>query len=139
MVALAANTPRPSRNIVPNSRIAVPVNGGSRIYAGSLVMVDADGFARPAAALASNGGCIGVAIAEANNTNGADGDIDVVVEQGQFLFTATSAAQTNLNELFYASTDNDVDETQGVNEPVAGRQMEFVSATQVWIFVGRNP
>jgi hypothetical protein len=136
MVALAVSAQRPSRKL--GVFHTIPVNAASVIYAGSLVMVDADGFARPAAALASNQGCLGVATASVTG-GAADGDTSVVVQEGEYLFTATSAAQTNLNELFYASTDNDVDETQGANEPVAGRLVQYVSATSVWLFVGRNP
>lgn len=118
--------------------MTIPVNAASVIYKDALVMIDADGFARPAAALANNQGCPGIAI-ETVTGGAADGDVSVVVLPCEALFTATSALQTDLGLLYYASTDNDVDETQGANEPVAGRMTQFVSSTQVWLKVQLNP
>jgi hypothetical protein len=133
MTALAAAAQRPSRNL--GKKIRVPLNAASQVYAGSLVMIDSDGYGRPAAALASNGGCIGVAT-EDKLGGAADGDEYVTVQEGEFLFTGTTLAQSVLaTGKVYAEDDNTVDETQGSNEPLAGIVTEFVSATQAWVHV----
>lgn len=113
------------------------MKASTTIYAGSLVMLDSNGLALPAAASASNKGVVGVATETV--TSAASGSYYVHVQEGIFLFDATSIAQGNENSLMYASADNTFDETQGVNEPVAGRLVEYVSATSGWIYVGRNP
>ena len=135
MAALARNTPRQFRGSEGVIK-SYPVNGGSRIYAGAIVMIDSDGYARPAAALAANKGCVGIAMEEANNTSGSDGTISVRVQSGLVLLTATSIAQANILAKVYASTDNDVDETQGTNEPLVGVLEEFVSSTSGWVRIG---
>lgn len=113
------------------------MKASTTIYAGGLVMLDSNGLAVPAAASASNKGVVGVALETV--TSDSSTATYVRVQEGIFLFAATSIAQSNENSLMYASADDTFDETQGSNEPVAGRLIEYVSATSGWIFVGRNP
>lgn len=133
MVALAANAQRPSRRL--GVQRSYPVLANVRIYAGSLVMITAAGWATIPAADAGNAGCVGVAIAEANNVGGANGAIRVVVQEGEFLMTGDTLAQTIQGKVCYADDDNTVDETQGANFPRAGLVAEFVSATSAWVMV----
>ena len=136
MVALARNFPRPARKL--GKKHTIPVNGGSRIRQGSLVMRDAEGYGRPAAALANNRGCPGVALTEVDNTTGADGDRSVVVQEGEFLFDGTTLAVVSEGGRVYAEDDNTVDETQAANEPQAGILSTVVSASSAWIKVGQT-
>jgi hypothetical protein len=136
MTALAANYARPSRKL--GKTHLVPVNGGSRIYQGAAVMIDPDGFARPAAALASNRGCWGCATKEADNTSGADGAIYVVVQEGEYLFAADTLEQNDVGARAYADDDNTADETQAANAPQLGLVGEYVSATSGWIEMSRT-
>lgn len=113
-----------------------PVNGGSIIYAGALVMLDAQRYARPAAALASNGGCVGIATKTVDNSAGSDGDLEVPCWAGLVEIPATSIAQAAVGGKVYASDDDTVDETQGTNEPTVGVLEEVVSSTKGWVRVG---
>ena len=133
MTALSANYARPSRNL--GAKRPYPVNAASVIYAGALVMIDADGFARPAAALASNGGCVGVATEKVTG-GAADGDKWVEVQEGEFLFAGDTLAQTALVAgIVYADDDNTVDETQATNCPKAGIVTQYNSASEAWVAV----
>jgi hypothetical protein len=133
MVALAANTARPSRRL--GKLHSYPVLTNVNIYQGSLVMITAAGWATIPAADAGNAGCVGVAVARANNTGGANGAIDVTVQEGEFLMTGDTLAQTIQGKVCYADDDNTVDETQTANFPRAGLVAEFVSASSAWVLV----
>lgn len=135
MTALAKNTPRPSRNL--GTKHVIPVGATFHIYAGSLVMLNATRYGRPAVALAGNFGVCGVAIAEADNSAGADGAISVTVQEGEFLMNAVSIAQaTAQGARMFALDDDTIDETQLANQPQAGVCTEVVSATSGWMKVG---
>ena len=134
MAALAANRATASRNT--GAIRSYPVVASDIIYAGSMVHVNSDGYAAPAAASASSTGVVGVAIEKVDNSSGSAGDLDVMVQEGEFLVAATSIAQTSVNLLVYASDDQTVDETQGTNEPIAGILTEVVSATSGWVLMG---
>lgn len=134
MTALARNTPRASKGELITRRY--PVNAASIIYYGSLVMIDADGMARPAAALAGNLGCVGLCVEPADNTGGADGAKTVLVQCGVFRFPVTSMTAAKIGTKLYASTDNDLSDTQGSNEPLAGTTEQYISATEAWVKIG---
>mgnify|MGYP001581070136 CR=1 FL=1 len=69
-----------------------PVEQATRIYQGTLVYVNAAGYACDVTATGVNA-FAGIAVAEANNTDGADGDIEVeVYTEGDFELTGTSFA-----------------------------------------------
>ena len=104
-------------------------------YAGGLAMINAAGFAQPATAEAGNAGCVGVFLKTVDNSGGSAGDLDVEVEEGDFLFDAASIVQGNLGEVMYASDDQTFDETQGANEPQVGQLVEFVSTTSGYVRV----
>lgn len=106
------------------------VKTSAAISAGDLVMLNSSGEALTAAASASNQGCVGVC-----TTAAAAADSEVIVECGEFLLDATSIAQTSVGLKVYASDGDTIDETQGMNEPVAGILKEVVSATQGWVLV----
>lgn len=135
MTALAAAKARPSRKLGVKHRI--PMNTSTTIYAGGMVMIDPDGYGRPAAALASNTGVCGVATETVTNS-GADGAAYVEVQEGEYLFTGTTLTATVLGAKVYAEDDDTVDETQGSNEPVAGIATEYVSSTQAWVKIGMS-
>ena len=130
MAALSAARMTKSRS--PGRLVAYKVTSGETVYAGGLVMISSAGTAQAAAASASNQGCVGVATATV--TGSAAGET-VVVQEGIFLMTGTSLAQSCVGAKAYASSDQDVDETQGTNQPVAGLFVEFVSATSAWVDV----
>jgi hypothetical protein len=132
MAALTARRATDSRN--EGKTTTRLMKASTTIYAGSLVMLDSNGLALPAAASAGNKGVVGVAVETV--TSAASGSYYVTVREGEFLFDATSIAQANVNSKMYASDDHTIDETQGLNEPVAGVLAEYVSATSGWVKVG---
>ena len=134
MTALAANAARESRNL--GSKREYQVAGSTTVYAGSLMMIKSDGYAAPAAASASNQGCVGVATEAVDNSGGADGALKVEIQEGEFLLAADSIAITSVNVKCYADDDNTIDETQASNCPQAGVLTQVVSASQGWVAVG---
>lgn len=136
MVALASNAIRRTRKL--GKKHTLPVNGGSHIFAGAAPMVDPDGFARPAAALANNRGCWGISLEEVDNTAGADGDVSVVVQECEALFDFDTLEQNDVGARAYADDDNTGDETQATNAPVLGIITEYVSATSGWVAMSQT-
>lgn len=133
MAALTDNRVTESKN---RGAIKSYPAGVDIIYAGSLVMIDSNGYALPAQASASNKGVVGVAVAKVDNSGGSAGDLSVLVQEGWFKFAGTTLAQTVVGSLVYAEDDQTVDETQGTNEPIAGMAVEFVDASTVWVAIG---
>lgn len=109
------------------------VKGNTRIYAGSMVAVDASGYAVPAGNTAGHR-FVGVAMEQVDNTGGADGAAVVRVRtSGAFEFGATSITQANVGaEMFVVDdqTFDDVNPGQGVK---CGRLVKYVSGTKGWI------
>lgn len=132
MTALSANAVRPGRNLKPVVR---KYSAGVDIfYTGALVMINAAGYAMPAAAEDQNHGCVGVCAAYVDNSGGSAGDLYVEVLEGEFLFAADTVTQAAVGTILYADDDNTVD-TTSTNAPTAGFVTEFVSATSVWVDV----
>lgn len=134
MAALSDARTTESRNL--GKIVEYPVVASDIIYAGGIVMIDSAGYANPAAASVTNRGCVGVAVDTVDNSAGAAGAVNVKVQEGEFKFAATTAAQTIVGSLVYAEDDQTVDETQGTNEPRAGIATEFVSASVIWVRMG---
>lgn len=111
-----------------------PVKASTKIYAGSMVCIEgSSGYAIPAAD-ASGNQFIGVAMAQADNSSGSNGDINVVVRRtGTFLFAASSVGQAQVGDVVYVVDDQTVDETNPGNSVVAGRLVKYVSATACWV------
>jgi hypothetical protein len=111
---------------------AYPVKATTTIYAGSLVAVDGNGYALPAAD-ATGLKVVGVAKAKADNASGSDGDINVVVEIGVFKFAATAITQAMVGKVMYVVDDQTFDDSKGTYGVKAGRLVEYVSSTVGWI------
>lgn len=106
-----------------------PVAASTDIASGAMVMINSAGYAVTAVAAASNRGVVGIAKARANNSAGAAGAIDVIVEEGVHTVTATGLVQGDLMSTAYASSGTLVSGTQGANEPACGRIVRIRSAT----------
>lgn len=100
--------------------LAIPVAAGVRIFAGSLVCSNADGYAEPAA---DDAGLKleGIATAQVDNRNGADGDLSIVVRRrGRYKLDYQGAiTQAALSAAVYAVDDHTVDAANGVDNDVA--------------------
>jgi hypothetical protein len=135
-MALTAN--RYSKNIV-GDEIEIPVKAGQHIYAGGMVCVaPANGYAYAATTTASRI-FMGVAVEEADNTLGNDGDITVKVKRkGVFLFDASSITQAMVGTLMYVVDDCTFDDSTGAGTVECGILVKFVSVTSGWIDIGRQ-
>jgi hypothetical protein len=115
-------------------QLAFPVNGTSKIYAGALVCVDADGYLVPGADTA---GLIfvGWATQQRDNTSGDDGDqVCVVQRRGLVRCDIASVTQANIGDSVFLVDD----ETVGLaatttNDIYCGIIAGYIDATHVWV------
>ena len=117
--------------------LSIPVAAETRIFAGSLVCSNADGYAVPAADPA---GLIfeGVATAQADNRNGAGGDLNVVVRRrGRYRLDCASALdQSALSAQVYAEDDQTVAVAGDVDNDVAVGLIDKVEgAGDCWVSI----
>lgn len=115
--------------------IAVPVDDGDVIYAGALVCVNADGYAVPGSDTAGLR-FVGVARERADNREGADGAVSVIVRRkGLFKMTLASAVtQASLGANVCIVDDQTVDLAAATtNDIVAGKIVELIDTTHAWV------
>lgn len=111
-----------------------PVNALSVIYKGALVVIDTDGYARPAVDT-SGFKVVGVAI-ETVTGGAADGDVYVRVQSGAFFtFAASSITQAMVPDIMYVVDDQTIDETTPANSVKAGILVRFISTTEGEIYI----
>lgn len=132
-----------SANLYTRHRVGesleLKVKTNVHIYAGSLVMIDATGYAIPGAD-AAGGIFAGVALEEANNVGGASGAKTVrVARDGHHLFAATGMAITDMFAAAYIVDD----ETVGLaatttNDVKCGEIVAVESATAVWVDISKT-
>jgi len=109
---------------------AYPVYELVIIYKGSLVCVNTNGYAVPAADSASFY-FVGVAAEYVDNSAGASGDKWVTVYRtGLFELPATSIAQAHVGDIMYVVDDGTFDETTPANSIICGRLQRYISATR---------
>jgi hypothetical protein len=115
--------------------LAVPVDDGDEIFAGAMVCVNADGYAVKGADAA---GLIfqGIAREYADNTDGLDGAIDVLVRRrGLFKMTfATAITIANMGDNVFIADDNNVDVVGNVTYNIfCGVIAEYIDTTHAWV------
>ena len=133
MTALASDR----NTLAKDSRIrSLPVAAGKVIWAGSLVVINATGFAEPAS---TETGKVAAGRAECwvDNTNGADGAVAVRVARGVFAFGNSTGADaithTEIGKTVYAVDDQTLAKTDGgATRILAGRVFD-VDADGVWV------
>lgn len=117
--------------------MAYPVAATTKIYAGAMVCVNSVGLAVPAADAAGNK-VVGVAKRTVDNSTGAAGAMWVEVDCPIVArFNATSITQAMVGTVMHVVDDNTVDDAVGANTIKAGVLVEFISATDGWIYI--NP
>ena len=111
------------------------VAANTKIYAGSLVCVNAAGYAVPAADT-SGYRFAGVALEQVDNS---DGGKNVRVRRaGVFEFDAVSISQGMVGVAMYAADDHTFDDAAGpTNDIKVGLLVKYVSATKGWIDIAR--
>ena len=134
MAALTESKEVPEKDgIIHAAPMAVDI-----IYRGALVVYNAAGYLAPASG-ASGEIFAGVAEEEVDNSAGSAGDeVCRYKKEGIYLLEGAGLAQGDVGEQVYASDDQTITKTAGTNAPV-GKIVEYVSATQVWVKLDRNP
>lgn len=117
-------------------QVEPPVAAGARIFGGSLVAVNAAGFAVPGSLSATLKGA-GVAEHRADNTGGIAGAIRVRLRKGPHRFTNSAAADAitlaDIGADCYIVDDQTVAKTHAANtRSVAGKVFD-VDAEGVWV------
>jgi len=135
MAALSKDRATPYREGI---EVAFPVAAAVKIYAGSLVCANANGFAAPAADT-SGYRLAGVALEQVDNTGGADGAKSVRVRRhGIFEFDAASITQAMVGDPMFAVDDHTFDDAAGpTNDVKVGILVKYESATKGWIDIAR--
>ena len=107
-----------------------PVEESTRIYQGTLVYVNAAGYACDVTATGVNA-FVGIAVAEADNTSGADGAIEVEVwTEGDFELVGTGFAQTDVGMPIYGDDNYATVVALGATSVRIGRVVRYVSSTK---------
>jgi len=116
-------------------RRSFPVAASTRIYEGTLVFVNASGYADDDTATGVNG-FAGVAVAEADNSSGSAGDVWVEVwTEGDFELTGTSLAQTDVGMPAYADDNYAVVNALGSTSVRIGKFVRYVSSTKAVVAI----
>lgn len=115
----------------------LPVAASTLIYAGSLVAVNADGYAVPAADIAGLV-VMGVAMSRADNSAGAAGDMQVVVRRrGVYRFRGSGLTQAQVGRDMYAVDDETVAAAAvTTNDVKVGHLIGYISASDGWVAIG---
>jgi hypothetical protein len=135
MSALTRDRATPYREGI---EIEYPVAANVTIYAGSLVCVNASGYATPAADT-SGYRFAGVAMEQVDNSDGSDGALKVRLRRaGVFEFDAASISQDMVGTPMYAVDDHTFDDAAGpTNDIKVGLLVKYVSATKGWVDIAR--
>lgn len=133
MAALTEARLTPERE---GSRVSRPVAADTKIFMGALVCLSAAGYATPGA-VATTLVADGVAAADADNTDGAAGDIRVEVKKGIFPFANSAAGDAitiaEIGDTAYIVDDQTVAKTDGGATRSAAGKIVDVDAQGVWI------
>ena len=135
MSALTRDRATPYREGI---EVEYSVAANTKIYAGSLVCVNAAGYAMPAADT-SGFQFAGVAMEQVDNSGGSNGGQGVRLRRaGVFEFDAVSITQAMAGTDMYAKDDHTFEDTAGVTNHIkVGRLVKYVSATKGWIDIAR--
>lgn len=107
-----------------------PVEEATHIYQGTLVFVNAAGYACDVTATGVNA-FIGVAVGEADNSAGADGAIEVeVYTEGDFELTGASLGQTDVGMPCYADDNYATVVALGATSVRIGKVVRNISSTK---------
>ncbi|RJP59037.1 MAG: hypothetical protein C4549_02820 [Deltaproteobacteria bacterium] len=115
--------------------LSIPVDDGDKIYAGANVCVNAAGYAIKGGDI-SGAIFMGVSREYADNTNGNDGDINVLVmRRGLFKMEfATAISQANVGDNVFLADDNLVDVAGNVTYDIfCGIIAAYMDTTHAWV------
>lgn len=123
--------------------LSLPVASGAVIYRGSIVCLNANGYAVPGQLLGSSPlnslSTVGIARADVDNTNGSDGTLSVPVIVGVARLQNDSGdpiAQSGATKIAYVKNEYTVSATDGgATQAIAGLVVR-VDSDAVWISLG---
>jgi hypothetical protein len=123
MTALTAS--RDTVQLASEGNFTLELAAATKIYAGSLVAINASGYAVPASA-SSALRCVGRAEKTIDNTSGSAGALTIEVKPGRFYFTCSGASRASRGLMAYVVFDNEVSLTDGSGlRPAAGRIVDY--------------
>ena len=118
--------------------ISVPVIGSDTIFKGALVCDAGTGFASPCIE-SENGVFLGVAVEKADNSSGADGDIEVRVNKiGVYQIPKTTAVKTDVGVEAFIQVDKRVTTATTTNSISAGFVVALVDSATVKLRIDRS-
>lgn len=133
MTALTQDRQTPRR---ASHEFVFPVAAATKIYGGSLVCLNATGYATKGAT-STTLKCVGMADGMADNSAGANGDIRVKVKRGCYKFAnSASTDQITLADVgasAYIVDDQTVAKTSGSSTRSIAGTIRDVEADGVWI------
>ncbi|GAB1388987.1 hypothetical protein MASR1M6_11680 [Rubrivivax sp.] len=133
MAALTADRLTPRRD---GKRVSLPVAASTRLFAGSLVCLNATGYATKGA-ISTTLKAVGVAVEAADNSGGANGAINVEVERGTWRFGNSSGgdliALADVGSVCYVVDDQTVAKTHNGNTRSVAGTVRDVDAAGVWV------
>lgn len=135
MVALSKDRPTPYRN---GEDYSDPVGAGAKLYAGSLVALNAAGWA-VAAATATTLKARGVAQTLVDNTGGANGAKAVPTRAGLYKFVNLAAdpiTRADIGNDAFIVDDQTVARTNGTSTRSTAGKVRDVESDGVWIAIG---
>lgn len=116
-----------------------PMNGGSKVWQGGLVGLNAEGNLVP---MTTTTGlkCVGRSEESIDNTAGADAAVSAKVKPGCFRWANSSAgdliAQTEVGAICYAVDDQTVAKTSGTGTRSLAGIVHSVDSDGVWVISG---
>lgn len=111
-------------------KVSIPVAASTNIYQGTLVYINASGYADDDTATGVNA-FAGIAISQADNSSGSNGDIEVEVwTEGNFELTGSGFAQTDVGMPIYADDNYTLSLTLGATSVRVGTIKRYVSSTK---------
>jgi hypothetical protein len=136
MAALIKDRNTPSR---AGDKFSLPVATLVAIYAGSIVMLNATGYATPGAT-ATGQVAAGRAAEQVDNSAGADGAVNVEVETGVFQFANSASTDeitaAEVGDTCYIVDDQTVAKTDGTGTRSAAGKVVGVDSDGVWVRMG---
>ncbi len=130
MTALSADRNTPQRD---GKDFSYPILTGVKIYAGSIVVLDSSGWAKPGVT-ATGLVCVGMALETKDNTSGASGDLSIKVRAGTFQFVnGDTITKAHIGDTVYITDDCTVAKL-GTSKSPAGYIVD-VDSLGVWVHV----
>lgn len=133
MAALTADRPTPKRD---GRNLSLPVAASTKIFAGSIVCVNASGWATKGIT-STTLKAAGVAKEQVDNSAGANGDLKIEVARGVHQFANSSAgdliALADIGSTCYIVDDQTVAKTNGTSTRSAAGIVRDVDANGVWV------